>query len=848
VRGPIREPVALPGVVPAGEGWFNDADEKAGTRVVMAGRQTTSRGRSPAVGRRWRAVGLALPLTGGLTAAPLGAWSQEAFPPKPPTFSDNPRQQVVNPAPMELKVRRLRDAVEVVIDNTGAGPQLDQRSDGDSWQGRLYTTQTATLRGGSQQLSLPEAGLSSIRIDGGGTIFNLRVTPMAGGGPVPRPLVSADGRRLILSFPAPQLSTLQTLRPNSLQPGAVANPNVVPPLRQRAMAPPVGDMAVGTMLLRDPNYLNLSGPRVTLVFRGVPASNALQALARLGGYGFVYNGGGAAVGQANASAPSAFQGATKDGKNTNPPVTASFAQEDFRSAFNMVLASTGLQAKLVGNTIIAGPDALSTSAGTVASKVYRLNQASARSAAEYLASLGALIRIPRTFSTTESAGTATNVGGGAANGGQTASNTFSTLSVGTAIEAYGGQAGPLKGVSGTIDRRLGTVTLVGQPALVSVAEQYLKQIDLRQRQVALSIRILDVTLDNESTIDNSFAFRYGNNFIVNDAGQLLGAFGSLLPPGGPNAFNRTIPNDFDFEIDTDGQITSTIDQGFNAVGGAQFNTTQPRPRASIFKQATPRNIGQLYPRNQFFDFVQARIQSGSTKVLASPTLILSENSGEITNQDGPSPSSIDDTSILGSISTTSIIPSIGRFKANESAVIVGERIITGYTVAAGQNGASNACTPQFGVAGLTFGARVSRIDDNGFVTFSLSPTISARGGSQEIAGCGNVALLTIRSLDTGTSRVRDGQTLILTGVLSDRDRQQVDKWPVLGDLPLVGQFFRNSDGRREKRELVVMVTPRIINDNEGGTFGYGFEPSSRETRQFMTVSPSANGPDVYLQR
>ncbi|MEB3242404.1 MAG: hypothetical protein VKO44_02085, partial [Cyanobacteriota bacterium] len=98
------------------------------------------------------------------------------------------------------------------------------------------------------------------------------------------------------------------------------------------------------------------------------------------------------------------------------------------------------------------------------------------------------------------------------------------------------------------------------------------------------------------------------------------------------------------------------------------------------------------------------------------------------------------------------------------------------------------------------------------------------------------------------SRVRDGQTLILTGVLSDRDLQQVSKWPVLGDMPLVGQFFRNSNGRREKRELVVMVTPRIINDNEGGTFGYGFEPSSRETRQFMTVSPSANGPDVYLQR
>ncbi|MFN9960415.1 MAG: hypothetical protein ACK55I_45610, partial [bacterium] len=80
-----------------------------------------------------------------------------------------------------------------------------------------------------------------------------------------------------------------------------------------------------------------------------------------------------------------FQGTTKDGRNANPPITASFVNEDYRSAVNMVLTSAGLQARLVGNTIIAGPDALSSSAGTLSSKVYRLNQASARSAAEYLA-------------------------------------------------------------------------------------------------------------------------------------------------------------------------------------------------------------------------------------------------------------------------------------------------------------------------------------------------------------------------------------------------------------------------------------------------------------------------------
>jgi type IV pilus assembly protein PilQ len=169
-------------------------------------------------------------------------------------------------------------------------------------------------------------------------------------------------------------------------------------------------------------------------------------------------------------------------------------------------------------------------------------------------------------------------------------------------------------------------------------------------------------------------------------------------------------------------------------------------------------------------------------------------------------------------------------------------------VQAGQNGAPNTCQPVLGVAGLTFGAKVSKIDDNGFVTFKLSPSISAAIDRQEVRGCGFIDILALRSIDTGASRVRDGQTLILTGVITDRDNQIVAKWPVLGDIPIIGQFFRQSNSNREKRELVVMVTPRIINDTEGGTYGYGYEPSTRDTRQFMTPSLSTPMPSAFPQR
>ncbi|MBM5818101.1 MAG: general secretion pathway protein GspD [Cyanobacteria bacterium K_Offshore_surface_m2_239] len=868
-------------------------------------------------GRRFTAgaVLLALTLPEMVLLAGVGR-AQEVFPPKMPRLPNDPGPvRVVNPAPLGLKVRRVRDAVEVVIENTGSGPQLEQTTRGDSWQGRLYTSRPSILPNGVQQIGAPEAGLQSIRIEGGGTIYNLQVTPTPGFG-VTRPLVSADGRDLVLSFPAPVQPSLQTVRPNGLVPGAVATPNVAPPLRQRASAPPVGDMAVGTLSQADPSYLDVKGPPISLTFNDVPAHLALQAMARRGwpngsyskrGYGFVYS---SKNNTETTTAKSFFQsgsGVSLDETTTtkqsrtvkSPPVSADFRDTDFTTAFNMILAGSGLQGKLVGDTIFVGPDVLSSRVGSMTSKVYRLNQVSARSAGEYLASLGAVIRVPNTTTTTSSQGTSTNVGAGAAAGGSTSSASTTTGTTSTIIQAYGGGDGPLLGLTGTTDPRLGTITIVGMPKLVAYAEQYLRQLDLRQRQVALSIRILDVTLDNDKTIDNSFAFRWGNNFIVNRQGELVANFGALRPPGTPEAglpglydpIQGSSPivgagrfklpglssdgNSFSNQLFAPNQATpfsssdpnQPLRPGFGSYAnpglpgvtrvtpGTPPSTTQSVVDGVLVTTTTPGTPTSFeyelpsafqYPRNQFFDFVRASIESRTTKVLASPTLILSENAEELPQdtQSGTTPTE----NFLGQSSTNDIVPKIGRKRANESAVVVGEQLITNYSVQAGQNGAPNTCQPEFGIAGLTFGARVSKIDDNGFVTFSLSPSISAATRRQFVEGCGFVDILALRSLDTGNARVRDGQTLILTGVISDRDLEEVTKWPILGDLPLVGQFFRNSRGGRGKRELVVMVTPRIINDTEGGTYGYGFEPSTRDTRQFMNVSPSSAAPTPFPQR
>jgi len=690
-----------------------------------------------------------------------------------------------------------------VVEGVGLAPQLRQQSRGGTWEGRLTTTAPRGVLLTPQRFSLPEAGLQSVSLDGGGSAFQLNITPMQGV-PLGKPVVSADGNNLILSFPASSQVVGQTSRPNLMQPGSIPQPSYAPPLQPRAVAPPLGDMAVGSMLLRNQSFVNASGPSVTLTLRNAPAKDALMAIAQIGGYGFVYVDDSQAASSSGQqqNLPSTSQAQTGSGPAANErKVTISFRNESYARALNSVLLAAGLQGKLEGKMILAGPGVLGKSFGPQMSKVYRLNQATAASAADYLASLGASIKkvniVTATTSASDSAGTPS----------ASASNTTALTQAITNVETYGASTGPLKGLSGTTDSRLQTVTLVGDPAQVSVAEAYLKQLDLRQRQVALSVKILDVGLSNDMSVQNSFAFKNGTNFIVSDRGTLLGYFGENLSPNEAAAAVLS------------GGASSAKSEYKVLEEGATQETNAPLDPAQL-------NPGTPYQANRLYDMLRAQIQSQSTKVLASPTLILSENSESISGG----------AQVSASIESALDTSSIGRPKANESFVNVGTQVITSYTVQAGQNGAPNTCQPEFGTAGLTFGARVSKIDDNGFVTFTISPSISARTGSQQVQGCGPINVLSVRRLDTGAVRVRDGQTLVLTGVISDSDSQVISKWPILGDMPLIGQFFRSSGSSRLKSELVILVTPRIIDDTNGGSYGYGYRPALSDVQRMMSGS------------
>ena len=87
-------------------------------------------------------------------------------------------------------------------------------------------------------------------------------------------------------------------------------------------------------------------------------------------------------------------------------------------------------------------------------------------------------------------------------------------------------------------------------------------------------------------------------------------------------------------------------------------------------------------------------------------------------------------SLIGSIDDTLKAGTIGRSYGNEAFVIVGTQVPINCEV-----DPESGATLEYGIAGLTFGARILRIDDNGYVTFAISPAISSKSEQREIANC-----------------------------------------------------------------------------------------------------------------
>ena len=682
----------------------------------------------------------------------------------------------------ELQVRRQGNSVSLVVVGVGSAARvIKEKRSPFSWEGRIVSPNTSGLSSGLQQLlSMPAVGLDKVMLLDAGDDYLLRVVP-DDKTTLSAPQISSNGQDLIVRFDglAASPSAKTTSRLDLRRPGRVPQPRVAPPLRQRAVAPPLGDMAIGTMLISNRSFVNVSGPPVTLTLRDAPAKDALMSLARLGGYGFILMDQ-----DSSASDPS-----TSD-TSTARPVTLAFRDEPFDRALNSVLLASGLQGKLDGRTLLIGTAISAKTFGPQMSKVFRLNQSDAAGASQYLGNLGAKITVTNTTTTTSRSSETS----GTSSSSSESTNTSQTESAKS--ETYGSDLGPLVGLIGTTDARLNTITLIGDSQLIAVAQSYLRQIDLRTRQVAVKVQILSISLSNDKSIDSSFSAKLGDEaYVVSNSGTAHMNFGSSKPgtPSGTGLYGQGVSGEPGVYPTQDPMVRKQVWlPKVDGTGGSWVDVLDANRQPEFIKA----NDGTRYrqPNNSFYSYLESVIDSVSAKTLSQPTLLVQEG--------------------------------------QKAEVETGQSVVTGVSETERENG-SISYVPTRENAGLNVDVEVSGIDDNGFVELEINPEISVAVPTGDVSGGYSISNISARKLKSGKVRLRDGQSLVLTGVISDSDREVATKWPILGDLPLIGQLFRKSTSAREKNELVIIVTPRILDDQFGGSFGYDYQPGTAASRQFM---------------
>ena len=110
-----------------------------------------------------------------------------------------------------------------------------------------------------------------------------------------------------------------------------------------------------------------------------------------------------------------------------------------------------------------------------------------------------------------------------------------------------------------------------------------------------------------------------------------------------------------------------------------------------------------------------------------------------------------------------------------------------------------------------------RVTQDGFITMRLRPQVSTPLGPPQTFGPVNqptvvVTLLNYRDIMAQEVRIKDGQTLVLGGLFSETEAAQLSKTPYMAEAPVLGALFRNTLKGRNRTELMLLITPKIVEE------------------------------------
>jgi type II secretory pathway component GspD/PulD (secretin) len=155
-------------------------------------------------------------------------------------------------------------------------------------------------------------------------------------------------------------------------------------------------------------------------------------------------------------------------------------------------------------------------------------------------------------------------------------------------------------------------------------------------------------------------------------------------------------------------------------------------------------------------------------------------------------------------------PNLLALDGRESEIFVGDVIRYIKSIQSTQNG-TTILTDEVPV-GVRL-AVMPRISNDSMV-LDLRPEVSFLKGFTPIPDGGQLPQTSLRTAQT-TVAIHDGDTIAIGGLIQDQDIFNVSKVPLLGDLPIIGRLFRSTTKDKLRKELVLFLTAKVVNDQPG---------------------------------
>lgn len=184
-------------------------------------------------------------------------------------------------------------------------------------------------------------------------------------------------------------------------------------------------------------------------------------------------------------------------------------------------------------------------------------------------------------------------------------------------------------------------------------------------------------------------------------------------------------------------------------------------------------------------------------------------------------------------------PNITTMSGKSAGILVGGQIP--YPVA---SSSSSNITVEYKPYGISLNLINPTVDRQGNVLAKINAEVSRLDWSNSVSANGySMPGLSTRSAVT-TVTIPSGMTMAIGGLLNSEDSKVVQKVPLLGDIPFLGELFKYHNDTRQKSEIMILLTPRVVNENTevkmSNKMADYFNENRREMQEMQSVD--VNGP------